>query len=86
MDQDLQQQVEAIAEHLVIIHKFMRRAANLDLAEFGLTAPQVNVLRVLSTTNGLSLKELSEQVGAGSQYSIWNRGSAGATRVGDPSG
>jgi DNA-binding MarR family transcriptional regulator len=63
MHPDLAQQVEAIADHLVVIRRLMRQAANADLAAIGLTEPQINVLRVLSMTNGLSIKQLSQQVG-----------------------
>ncbi len=60
---DLSHQVEAIAAHFVAIRRLMRQAANQDLAMIGLTEPQINVLRVLSMTNGLSVKQLSQQVG-----------------------
>ncbi|OKH29959.1 hypothetical protein NIES2101_42815 [Calothrix sp. HK-06] len=63
MNPNLSQQVEAIADHLVAIRRLMRQAANIDLAALGLTEPQINVLRVLSMTNGLSIKQLSQQVG-----------------------
>lgn len=63
MNPDMSPQVEAIADHLVAIRRLMRQASNQDLVAVGLTEPQINVLRVLWMNNGLSVKQLSQQVG-----------------------
>lgn len=63
MNLDMSPQVEAIADHLVVIRRLMRQASNQDLVAVGLTEPQINVLRVLWMNNGLSVKQLSQQVG-----------------------
>jgi DNA-binding MarR family transcriptional regulator len=61
-EQELQREAEAIVEHLRAIRLILKRPIAEAIAESGLTAPQVGLLRALAG-GGLSLKELSARLG-----------------------
>jgi DNA-binding MarR family transcriptional regulator len=62
-DQTLWQAAAQIARDLHAVQQFLRRPAAAELARSLLTVPQILVLRTLYDTDGLSMKELSAQVG-----------------------
>ena len=62
MDEKLALDVQTISDHFNAIRALLRRGAQTDLAESGLTLPQVSLLRALAFKDGLTLRELSEQL------------------------
>lgn len=62
-DEALIQDAELLVRYLRDIRSILKRADDLDTAGMSLTSPQVTVLRELVTTNGLSLKQLSNRMG-----------------------
>ncbi len=63
MSQDLRQDAEYIVTHLNAIRQILRRSTDVSIAESGLTAPQISLLKALVDSDGLTLKELSETLG-----------------------
>lgn len=63
MSQDLRQDAEFIITHLNTIRQILRRSTDMSIAESGLTAPQISLLKTLVDSDGLTLKELSEKMG-----------------------
>jgi len=61
-DPALLQTVESLVDHLLTIQHILRRATDADIERSGLTGPQISVLEVLASTDGLSIKELSQRV------------------------
>jgi MarR family transcriptional regulator, organic hydroperoxide resistance regulator len=61
--QDLAEMAQEIASDLRELARAMRRPIEEEAARAGITLPQQNVLQVLIRSDGLSLKELSKQVG-----------------------
>jgi DNA-binding MarR family transcriptional regulator len=64
-DRDLLREADAITDHVRAIRLILKRPIVEAIAAGGLTAPQVGVLRalVLARGDGLSLKDLSAQLG-----------------------
>ena len=62
MDEKLAVEAQAITDYFNSIHAILRRGSQVDIAGSGLTAPQVNLLRILAFSDGLSLKQISEQM------------------------
>jgi DNA-binding MarR family transcriptional regulator len=64
-NQDLLREADAITDHVRAIRLILKRPIVEAIAAGGLTAPQVGVLRalVLAGGEGLSLKDLSSQLG-----------------------
>jgi DNA-binding MarR family transcriptional regulator len=63
MDESLLQEAEQLVKYLRDIRSILKRTDDMDTAGISLTAPQVDVLRELVATNGMSLKELSKRLG-----------------------
>jgi DNA-binding MarR family transcriptional regulator len=62
-DDPIAQDASLIDEHLRAVRLLLRRPFELAIAQRGLTPPQLQVLRALAPTAGLSLKDLSQRVG-----------------------
>lgn len=62
-DQSLLQQAEAIVRYMEALRSMLDLAEEADIADSGLTVPQIAVLRQLNAEDGLSLKELSQRLG-----------------------
>jgi MarR family transcriptional regulator, organic hydroperoxide resistance regulator len=61
--QDFAEMAQEIALDLRELARAMRRPIEEEAAHAGITLPQQNVMQVLIRSDGLSLKELSKQVG-----------------------
>jgi len=61
--QQLLTQVTELDRDLRTIRQMLRRPAEMAVAKAGLTAPQQSVMRVLFNSKGLSLKDLSQELG-----------------------
>ena len=62
MNEKLAVEVQSIADYFNSIHAILRRGTQTDIAGSGLTAQQVNLLRILAFTDGLTLKQISERM------------------------
>ncbi len=62
-DKELLASAQEILDDLQTVWRDMRRTVEKDIKVSGLTVPQVSVLDVLAEADGLSLKDLSQQVG-----------------------
>ena len=62
-DEELLAAAEIISTDLQTVWRALRRTVEKDIEDSGLTVPQVNVLDALAENDGLSLKDLSQQVG-----------------------
>jgi DNA-binding MarR family transcriptional regulator len=62
MNENLAVEVQTIADYFNSIHAILRRGTQTDITGSGLTAQQVNLLRILAFTDGLTLKQLSERM------------------------
>jgi DNA-binding MarR family transcriptional regulator len=62
-EDELQREAEAIVEHLRAVRLTLKRPIAEAIAQSGLTAPQVGVLRVLTEAGGLTLKDLCGRLG-----------------------
>jgi len=62
MNEKLVIEVQAITNYFNSIHAILRRGSQTDIAGSGLTAQQVNLLRILAFTDGLTLKQISERM------------------------
>lgn len=60
---DLYDLAQEIDRNLREVRKIQVKSLEAQAARLGLTVPQRNVIRTLFRSNGLSLKELSQQVG-----------------------
>jgi DNA-binding MarR family transcriptional regulator len=60
---DLMQLAQEIDGHLRVLRRAVRKPMDVEIAQAGLTGPQVNVMQALVEKNGMSLKELSGSVG-----------------------
>jgi len=59
----LPSEAEEVAAGVQALRRLLLRSFEADIAESGLTVPQMNALEELSKEDGLSLKELSERMG-----------------------
>jgi len=60
---ELRQLAMELERHLSAIRQAIRRPVEAEFAKGGLTGPQRSVMQVLVKSEGLSLKELTDQVG-----------------------
>src|SRR5216683_151670 len=63
MDSELTRSAEEIDRYLRAIRQVLRQPIETEMTRSGITAPQQNVMRALVHSQGLSLKDLSRQVG-----------------------
>lgn len=63
MENNLLQEAELISNQLRAIRKIIKHSADRDIAQSGLTVPQISVLKALSAQDGQSLKNLSNDLG-----------------------
>lgn len=61
---ELKREVDAIVESIIYLYTESRRLTKGFAAEFGLTGPQLTVLKLLDSLDDLSLSELSERIRA----------------------
>jgi DNA-binding MarR family transcriptional regulator len=59
----LERLAQEIDQHLQAVRRILRQPLETEVARGGLTGPQRNVMHALVRSGGLSLKELSRQVG-----------------------
>ena len=62
MNEKILVEAQVITDYFNAIHGMLRRRTAVDIADSGLTAQQVNLLRILATTDGLTLKQISERM------------------------
>jgi DNA-binding MarR family transcriptional regulator len=62
-DTELRQLASELEQHLAAIRQEIRRPIEAEFAKGGLTGPQRSVMQALVRTEGMSLKELTAQVG-----------------------
>lgn len=60
---ELLREAETITRHIRTIRSLLKRPVHEAIAGSGLTAPQISVMRVVVENGGLSVKDLSAQVG-----------------------
>lgn len=63
MSKDLLHLAHEIESHLRLIQQAMRQPFQTEIAGAGLTGPQINVIEALLRKPGMSLKELSSELG-----------------------
>jgi len=61
---ELKREVDAIVESIIYLYTESRRLTKGLAAEFGLTGPQLTVLKLLDSLDDLTLSELSERIRA----------------------
>ncbi len=62
-DEELLAAARGILDDLQTVWRDMRRTVEIDIKDSGLTVPQVSLLDALAETDGVSLKDLSLQMG-----------------------
>src|ERR687885_38939 len=62
VDTGLIREAEEVANTVRALRRLMLRSFEPDIAQSGLTAPQINTMRELAREDGLSLKELSRRM------------------------
>jgi DNA-binding MarR family transcriptional regulator len=62
-DDQLKNDAEQLVQYVRTIRSMLKQVENVDITPIDLTPAQVGVLRELATTDGLSLKELSQRLG-----------------------
>jgi len=62
-DAELRQLASELEQHLAVIRQRIRKPVEAEFAKGGLTGPQRNVMHFLVQSNGMSLKQLTAQVG-----------------------
>jgi DNA-binding MarR family transcriptional regulator len=60
---ELLREAEEVAASVQVLRRLLLRSFEPDIAESGLTVPQMNALEELSKEDGLSLKQLSGRMG-----------------------
>lgn len=61
---EMKREVDAIVESIIYLYTESRRLTKGLAAEYGLTGPQLTVLKILDSLDDLSLSELSERIRA----------------------
>ncbi len=61
--EELLQEAQEIDRNLRVIREILRKPVETEFARGELTGPQRSVMQILTRSDGLSLKELSKQVG-----------------------
>jgi DNA-binding MarR family transcriptional regulator len=61
--QELEKMAEEIDAHLRVVREILRRPMETEFARGNLTGPQRSVMQALVAADGMSLKDLSKQVG-----------------------
>jgi DNA-binding MarR family transcriptional regulator len=62
MNEKIAVEVQLITDYFNSIHAILRRGTQTDIAGSGLTSQQVNLLRILAFSDGLTLKQISERM------------------------